>query len=148
MVFFPQVLQFSHSSPGIFGIGSLLPFWRSDPNNFFFFFFFPPHQSILQSSACSLSLSPPSAPSSPHLSLSLFYSISVLHHIIFITSHRLYVIVMPTIFQAPNKLHKLNQNKSFSFIFPCFWLFICCLSVILWPDNGDFAENVYIVCPC
>ena len=39
-----------------------------------------------------------------HLSLSLFCSISVLRHIIFITSHRLHVIVMPTIFQAPNKL--------------------------------------------
>ena len=54
--------------------------------------------------ACSLS-------SPPHLSLSLFCSISVLCHIIFITSHLLYVIVMPTIFQASNKRQKLNQNK-------------------------------------
>ena len=34
--------------------------------------------------------------------------------------HLLHVIVMPTIFQALNKLQQLNQNKSFSFIFIVF----------------------------
>ena len=48
---------------------------------------------------------------SPHLSLSLFCSISVLRHIMFITSHRLHVIVMPTIFQAPNKLQNFNKTR-------------------------------------
>ena len=40
-VFFfpPWVFRFSHSSPGMFGIGSLLPFPRLDPNTFFSSFF-------------------------------------------------------------------------------------------------------------
>ena len=45
---------------------------------------------------------PPPRPSSLRLSLSLFCSISVLGHIIFITSHLLHIIVMPTIFQSLN----------------------------------------------
>ena len=47
-----------------------------------------------------------SVPPSHRLSLSLICSISVLRHIIFITSHGLHVIVMPvpTTFQAPKKL--------------------------------------------
>ena len=53
-----------------------------------------------------------------------------------------------TIFQKPNKLQKLNQNKSFSFIFHRFSSFICCLSVILWLDKGHFPENLNTVCPC
>ena len=58
--FFPQVLWLSHSSPGMFGIGSLLPFPRSDLKQVFclfvvvvVFFLF-----LMNSySACSLSLS-------------------------------------------------------------------------------------------
>ena len=46
----------------------------------------------------------------------------------------LHVIVMPTIFQ--------------SLIFYHFYPFICCLSVILWLDKGDFTENLHTVCPC
>ena len=41
-----------------------------------------------------------------------------------------------------------KQDKSFSFIFHRFWLFICCLSVILWFDKGDFPENLHTVRPC
>ena len=29
-----------------------------------------------------------------------------------------------------------------------FWPFICCLSVVLWLDKGDFPKNVHAVCPC
>ena len=25
---------------------------------------------------------------------------------------------------------------------------LCCLSVILWLDKGDFPENVHTACPC
>ena len=146
MVFSPRVLQFSHSSPGISGIGSLLPFWRSDPNNFFFF---PPHQSIFQSSACSLSL-PPFRPliSSPFSVTLLFHFSFTSHNIHYITPiiHHCHANNLPSTEQAAKT--KPKQDKSFSFIFPCFWLVICCLSVILWPDNGDFAENLYNVCPC
>ena len=41
-----------------------------------------------------------------------------------------------------------KQDKSFSFIFHRCWLFICCLSVILWLDKGDFSENLHTVRPC
>ena len=34
------------------------------------------------------------------------------------------------------------------YFFHRFWPFICCLSVILGPDKGDFPENVHTVCPC
>ena len=27
-------------------------------------------------------------------------------------------------------------------------LFICCLSVVLWLDKGDFPKNLHTVCPC
>ena len=38
-----------------------------------------------------------------------------------------------------------KQDKTFSFIFHHFWPFLCCLSVILWLDKGDFPENVHTV---
>ena len=41
---------------------------------------------------------------------------------------------------------KQKQDKSFSFIFHRFWPFICCLSVVLWLDKGDFPENMHTVC--
>ena len=107
VVVFPGVLRFSHSSPGMFGIGSLFPFLRSDPKFYFFFLFLFFLMNPYSKAQHAFSLSPPPPPPpppSPHLCLSLFCSISVLCHIIFITSHRLHVIVMPTIFQAPNRL--------------------------------------------
>ena len=39
-----------------------------------------------------------------------------------------------------------RKNESFSFIFHRFYPFICCLSVLLWLDNGDFPENMHILC--
>ena len=76
---------------------------------------FSSHKYVFQSSARSLSVSPsappPPAPLSPHLSLSPFCFISVLRHIIFITSHLLHVIVMQTIFQAPNKLQNSTKTR-------------------------------------
>ena len=41
-----------------------------------------------------------------------------------------------------------KQDKSFSFIFHLFRPFICCLSVVLWLDEGDFPENLHTVCLC
>ena len=38
---------------------------------------------------------------------------------------------------------KPKQDKSFSFIFHHFWLFICCSSVILWLDKGDFLVILF-----
>ena len=35
---------------------------------------------------------------------------------------------------------------AFSFIFHRFWPFICCLSVVLWLDKGDFPKNAHTVC--
>ena len=60
------------------------------------------------------------------------------------------------LFQAPNKLQKLNRNKkSFSLIFHHFSPFTCSgkrhpdrQSVILWLDKGDLPENLHTVCPC
>ena len=75
------------------------------------------HESVFQSSALSLSLSLSLSlyPPAPHLLTflchSLFCSISVLRHIIFITSHLLYVIVIPTIFEAPNKLKNSTNTR-------------------------------------
>ena len=56
----------------------------------------------------------------------------------------------PTIFQAPNKLKTKPRQleMSFSFIFHRFWPFICCLSVVLGLDKGDFPENLHTVFPC
>ena len=34
-----------------------------------------------------------------------------------------------------------KQDKSFFFIFHRFYRFICCLSVVLWLDKGDFPEK-------
>ena len=49
---------------------------------------------------------------------------------------------MPTIFQAPNKRQKSNQNKiGFSLIFHH-------LSVVLWLDTGDFPKRLHTVCLC
>ena len=58
--------------------------------------------------------------------------------------------VMQTIFQAPNKLLKLNQNKISLFLsfFIFFGPFVCCLSVVLLLDKGDFPEDLHTVCPC
>ena len=41
-----------------------------------------------------------------------------------------------------------KQDKSFSFIVHHFLQFICCLSVVLWLDKGDFPGNLHTVCPC
>ena len=43
---------------------------------------------------------------------------------------------------------KPKQGKSFALIFHPFWPFICCLSVVLWLDKGDFPKNVDTVHPC
>ena len=85
----------------------------------------------------ALSLSP-SAPPSPYLSLSLFCSICFtshnIHYITPVTCHChannlvLHVTVMPTIFQAPNKLQKLNQNKISLFL--TFFIIFNHLSVV------------------
>ena len=40
------------------------------------------------------------------------------------------------------------KRDTFSFMFHRFQPFICCLSVVLCPDKGDFPENVHTVCPC
>ena len=59
-------------------------------------------------------------------------AIWALRHIIFVTSHLLHVIVMPTIFQALNKRQKLNQNKiRFSFSFLSLSHFLSFLTVYL-----------------
>ena len=58
---------------------------------------------------------------------------------------------MPSFFtfmlnKALNKRHKLNRNEiSFSH---SFFIVICCLSVVLQLDKGDFPENLHTVCPC
>ena len=44
--------------------------------------------------------------------------------------------------------NKPKEDKYFSVIFHRFWPFICCLSVVLWLDKGDFPENVHTVCLC
>ena len=41
-----------------------------------------------------------------------------------------------------------KQDESFAFIFHRFRPFICCLSVVLWLDKGDFPQNLHTVCPC
>jgi len=44
---------------------------------------------------------------------------------------------------------QINQKKiCFFLIFPLSWPFNCCLSVVLWLDEGDFPRNLHIVCPC
>ena len=45
---------------------------------------------------------------------------------------------------------KPKQDKLlfFPLIFHSFKPFIGCLSVVLWPDKGDFPQNVHTVWPC
>ena len=94
-------------------------------------------------------LLPPPPPPPPSLLAFCHSSVPFQFNVIIcITSHLLHIIVMPTIFQALNKLQNLNQYESFSVFFHNFYPFISCLSVVLWLDKGDFPENVYTVCPC
>ena len=77
----------------------------------------------------------------------------VLRHVLFITSHLLHVIVMPTFFQAlDTKITQLNQKKisglARHLIFHRFLPFNCCLSVVLQHNKGDYPENSIVVfCP-
>ena len=50
--------------------------------------------------------------------------------------------------QVKKKINQSKTDNSFSLIFHRFYPFICCLSVVLWLDKGDFPENVHTVCPC
>ena len=67
--FSPHVLRFSHSSPGLFGTGSLLPFPPSP------LFFFNPLVHIPKLSS----------PPSPHLSVTLLYHLSLMSYTIHYT---------------------------------------------------------------
>ena len=54
------------------------------------------------------------------------------------------------VFSACQKVLKIlpaSTEHSFTshIIFHCFKPFHCCLSVILWPEEGDFPENLHHV---
>ena len=89
-------------------------------------------------------------------SWSIFYSAeNILFHVSF-TSHNIHYITPVTRHCKANNLPSTEQavktqpkqDKSFSFIFDRFWPFICCSSVVLWLDKGDFPENLHTACPC
>ena len=143
MGFFPWLLWFSHSSPGMFGIGSLLPFPRSDPSFFSFFLF--SYESIHIPKFSTLSLSLSLSHSSPHLLTLLFhfsFTSHTIHYITPITRH-CHANNLPCTEQVVKS--KPKQEKTFSFLFHLFWPFVCCLSVVLLLNKGNFPENVQTV---
>ena len=115
--FSPRVLRFSHSSPGMFGEGSLLPFLRSDPLFFFFFFFFslffPLSSSVMNpyskaQHALSLLRPPPPAPSP---SISSPFSVTLLFHFSF-TSHNIHYITPATRHCHASNLQSTEQTTT------------------------------------
>ena len=48
----------------------------------------------------------------------------------------------------PASIEHNHQNVSYftsHIIFDCFEPFHCCLSLVLWPEEGDFPENLHRV---
>ena len=116
-------------------------FSKVGSKTFFLSFLFLMNPFSKAQHALSLSLSP--------FSVTLLFHFSLTPHNIHYTTpitRHCHANNLPSTEQAVKTQPKLDQ--SFSFIFHRFWQFICCLSVVLFLNKGDFPANLHTVCPC